>query len=105
MEHVSDYTIVKKCSKCNSRKCLMTNQMTMHVRFIDIGCPDNYPRKMSTSCKRTYSCAKLARQNKCQKSFGSVLSSDCKKKISKSDLRKRVSQYCLKSCRTRCSGK
>ena len=83
------------------------NQMTIDCIsvFIPIGCPDNYPRKMSTSCKRTYSCTNLARQKKCLKTFKSVLPSKCEKKVLSSDLKKRVNQYCLKSCGTRCSGK
>ena len=66
------------------------------------GCSDSYPRKMSSSCKRTYSCSKL--KNKCNWTFRKVLSSKCEKKIAKADLNKKVKQYCLKSCRTKCPG-
>ena len=68
------------------------------------GCPDTYPRKMTSSCKRSYSCSKL--KNRCNSSFKQVLPSNCEKSIKpKSDLNKRVNQLCLKSCRTRCPGK
>ena len=66
------------------------------------GCSDSYPRKMTSSCKRTYSCSKL--KSKCNWTFKKVMSSKCEKKIPKADLNKKVKQYCLKSCRTKCPG-
>ena len=57
---------------------------------------------MSSSCKRTYLCSKL--KNKCTWTFRKVLSLKCEKKIAKADLNKKVKQYCLRSCRTKCPG-
>ena len=66
------------------------------------GCRDNYPRKMTASCKRTYSCSKL--KSKCNWTFRKVLPSKCEKNVPSADLKKRVSQYCKKSCGTQCPG-
>ena len=59
---------------------------------------------MSSSCKRSHSCPKLARKNKCTKSFKNALPTKCEQKISKSDLRKKVKDFCVKSCKAPCPG-
>ena len=68
-------------------------------------CSDSYPSGMTSLCKRSYDCKKLASQNNCQKSYQDVLSRKCKKTITGDDRSKLINEYCVYSCDIRCPSK
>lgn len=70
-------------------------------------CPcgvDRLPTKMTAACKRVFTCAKLARQQRCSWSFKRALNNNCKRPLTRWQQNGLVKNSCRRSCRN-CAGR
>ena len=65
---------------------------------------DAYPKGLKWNCKRAYSCATLAKRNKCGKKYVQAMSRSCSNQIPKWFQNQVVNKFCKKSC-TNCMRK
>ena len=59
---------------------------------------DAYPKGLKWNCKRAYSCATLAKRNKCGKKYVQAMSRSCSNQIPKWFQNQVVNKFCKKSC-------
>ena len=59
---------------------------------------DAYPKGLKWNCKRAYSCAALAKRNKCGKKYVQAMSRSCSNQIPKWFQNQVVNKFCKKSC-------
>ena len=55
-------------------------------------------------CKRQYTCAKLAKQNRCNQKFGHAMDVSCRVKLKNWWRNQQVDKHCKKSC-NKCTGR
>ena len=68
--------------------------------FVSIVCvKDSYPKGLKDNCKKTYSCAILAKKGMCKKRYSQAMWSGCNNQISKWFQKQPVKNFCKKSCK------
>ena len=66
--------------------------------FIIVCTKNTYPKGLQSNCKRTYSCAILAKRKMCGKKFSQAMSAGCNRQITKWLQKQLVKNFCKLSC-------
>ena len=72
--------------------------------FLLVCTKDTYPKGLKWNCKKTFSCAILAKRKSCGKRYMKAMNRGCNNQISKWLQKQLVKNFCKKACKN-CVGK